>query len=377
MSFTVRVLTAGVAVAAAAVAFAGNAAAAPAGPRPVQNGQVFVQTDDPAGNSVAVYDRSPGGSLVPAGTYPTGGLGGVLQGAVVDDLASQGSLAYDRARHLLYAVNAGSNTITAFAVHGTQLRRLEVVPSGGAFPVSITVHGALLYVLNARDGGSIQGFLRFGELLLPVPAWHRALGLDSSETPEFTSTPGQVAFTPDGRRLVVTTKNNGNQLDVFGVGRFGDLAARPVVTADPGAVPFAVAFDAAGRLEVAEAGTNAVASFRVNRDGSLTLLGRVATGQQATCWITRVRHSVYVMNAASGTVSTFAVHRAGLTGGALSATDPGTIDATASSNGRYLYVQTGGAGTVDGFAIGRDGALTRIGSVTVPGGAGGEGIAAS
>ena len=43
---------------------------------------------------------------------------------------------------------------------------------------------------------------------------------------------------------------------------------------------------------------------------------------------------------------------------------------------RYLYVQAGAAGIVDEFAIGSGGALTKVGSVTVPGAVGGEGIVA-
>ena len=58
-------------------------------------------------------------------------------------------------------------------------------------------------------------------------------------------------------------------------------------------------------------------------------------------------------------------------------TDPGTVDAAASRDGRFLYVQTGGQGILDEFAINRDGTLTRIGSAVVPNGVGGEGIVAS
>src|SRR4051812_22980501 len=69
---------------------------------------VFVQTDNPAGNTIVAYDRTSTGSLVEAGSYATGGRGGVLAGSVTDHLGSQGALTYDRAAHLLYAVNAGT-----------------------------------------------------------------------------------------------------------------------------------------------------------------------------------------------------------------------------------------------------------------------------
>ncbi len=355
-----------------------------AGTQPAQHqgnwaaGDLFVQTDNTSGNAIAVYHRNPDGTLTAAGQYGTGGLGGVLSGSVVDHLASQGSLAYDAGPGLLYAVNAGSNTITVFTVHGDHLVRHQVIGSGGSFPVSVAARGHVVYVLNARDGGSVQGFLRVGSTLVRVPSWHRALGLDATETPEFTSTPGQVAFTPDGTKLVVTTKNNGNDIDVFGLTPAGAPSTAPVVNADPGAVPFAVSFDAGGHLAVAEAGTNSVATFTVGRNGKLTLVNRAATGQMATCWIARDGSLFYASNAGSASVSGYAdsgsgaLHALGNT-----AAGAGTVDAVASPDGRDLYVQGGANGTVTEYAVHAGGTLTEIGSVTVPGAAGGEGIAAS
>lgn len=341
-------------------------------------GEVFVQTDAASGNSVAVYDQTAAGGLRAAGTYPTGGLGGALNGSVVDHLASQGSLAYDRADGLLYAVNAGSNTITVFSVAGDRLIRRQVISSGGTFPVSVAVHGNLVYVLNARDGGSVQGFVRIGATLVKVPAWHRSLGLDPAQTPEFTSTPGQVAFTPGGSKLIVTTKGGSNDIDVFGVGLLGGLSSKPVVNADPGNVPFAVSFDAGGHLAVPEAGPNAVATFTVNRDGTLTLIDRVRTGQAATCWIASDGSTFYASNAGSGTLSGYGDDGSGaLRPLGVTATDAGTVDSAASSDGQYLYVQTGGKGIVDAYRVRPGGSLTETGAVTVPGAVGGEGIAAS
>jgi 6-phosphogluconolactonase (cycloisomerase 2 family) len=361
-------------------AIAAGAFAAPAGAATPAHahGTVFVQTDNTKGNAVEAYDRSVDGTLHQAGSYSTGGVGGVLDGSVVDHLASQGSLTYDRAHGLLYAVNAGSNTVTVFGVDGDRLHRRQVISSGGTFPVSVAVHGNLVYVLNARDGGSVQGYLRVGGLLLRIPSWHRDLGLNPAQTPEFTSTPGQVTFTPDGSKLIVTTKGNGNDIDVFGVDAFGGPSARPVVTPDPGNVPFAGTFDAHGHLVLSEAGPNAVATFDVRRDGKLDLISRVATGQTATCWILRAGSTVYASNAGSGTLSAFATNgNGGLQSLGNTTTDGGTVDTAVTGNGRYLYAQTGANGIVDEFQVGAHGALTKIGSVTVPGAVGGQGIAAS
>ena len=42
----------------------------------------------------------------------------MLSGSVVDHTASEGSLSYDRASGLLFAVNAGSNSVSVFRVSG-------------------------------------------------------------------------------------------------------------------------------------------------------------------------------------------------------------------------------------------------------------------
>jgi hypothetical protein len=141
-----RTLFAAAAVATTAVALAVPAAASAATGHARSTGTaagpaVFVQTDNIAGNQVAAYTRASGGTLSLSGTYPTGGLGGQLTGSVVDHLASQGSLQYDAAQHLLIAVNAGSNSLTVFGVHGTRLHRRQIIGSGGEFPVSIAIHG--------------------------------------------------------------------------------------------------------------------------------------------------------------------------------------------------------------------------------------------
>lgn len=377
MNFRTRLAAAGAAGASAVglLAFGAGPASA-ATPRGGTNDHaVFVEADDPSGNSIAVYHRNANGTLSAAGRYSTGGLGGVLSGSVVDHLASQGAVRYDAERRLLYAVNAGSNTVTVFAVRGAQLQRLQVVGTGGAFPVSVAVRRGAVYVLNARNGGSIQGFVQAGRALVRIPAWHRSLGLDPAATPEFVNTPGEVAFSPGGDQLVVTTKANGNQIDVFGIDAIGGPSATPTVTPDPAGVPFAVAFDRTGRLDVAEAGPNAVATFVLHPDGTLTFVDRKFTGQAATCWIVGTGSHLYADNAGSGSVSTFDVTNGGLVARGNTATDAGTVDATIS--GHNLYVQTGAAGLVDEFAIGDDGGLTPIGSVTVAGTVGGEGIAAS
>jgi 6-phosphogluconolactonase (cycloisomerase 2 family) len=385
----VKVLSRLVPAAAAALtaaAFATPVFAAPAAsasteghrPTPGAYNAVFVQTDNLEGNTVVAYHRAWNGTLTLAATYPTGGLGGQLTGSVVDHLASQGSLTYDREHGLLYAVNAGSDTVSVFAVSGDRLVLRQVIGSGGSFPVSVTVHGDVVYVLNALGGGSVYGYRVRGGQLSPIPGSLRGLGLDPSATPQFTHTPGQVAFTPDGSALLVTTKANGNDVDVFAVGQGGLLSSAPVVNSEPGTVPFAISFGPSGDVLIAEAGPNALVSFSLAGDGALSLEHSALTGQAATCWVARAGQYFYASNAGSASVSGYQAGFGGqLTALGNTSTDAGTVDAASTPYGQFLYVQAGGPGAVDEFAVGHGGSLTKIGSVTVAGAAGGEGIAAS
>src|SRR5262245_19681178 len=57
---------------------------------------VWVQTNEVSGNRIVVYDRADDGTLSQAGTFATGGNGGVATpGTESDRLASQGSLVFD------------------------------------------------------------------------------------------------------------------------------------------------------------------------------------------------------------------------------------------------------------------------------------------
>lgn len=366
--------TAGSAAAAAASSAGAGTSTATAAHTADGSDAVFVQTDNTAGNQVAAYHRAADGTLTLAHTYDTGGLGGILAGSAVDHTASQGALTYDAAHHLLYAVNAGSDTVSVFAVHGAVLTLSQVVSSGGTFPVSVAVHGDVVYVLNAENGANVQGYrISHGRLELRTD-WNRALGLDATGTPQFTHTPGQVGFTGDGRQLVVTTKAASNAVLVYRLDWDGAPAQAPTVNAFPGTVPFA--FVATGRHDLAlvQAGTGAVVSYHVAPDGTLAQQSSYATGQAATCWIARDGDLLFASNAGSATETGVRLGGHGaLTGLGNTATDKGTVDAVAA--GSNLYVQTGAAGIVDEYSIAPDGALTQIGSVTVAGGAGGEGIA--
>ena len=340
---------------------------------------VFVQTNDPNGNSIAAFSQNENGSLTYTATYATGGNGGRAAGAVSDPLASQSSLVYDNQYHLLLAPNAGSNTVSVFRVRGDRLRLEQIVASGGPFPASIAVHDNLAFVLDAGLAGYVQGYRIAGGRLHPIAGSLRSLGLANSNPPGFLQSPGQVGFTPDGRHLVITLKgNNGGSVDVFSVSDDGQLSNAPTATA-VGGVPFAFVFDPQGHLVIVNAAFGNLSTYTVNGNGSLSLVSAGASdGQIAACWVTATRGSFYAANTGSGSLSRYTIDNSGTVAlrNPLAATGiPGAIDLAVS--GRFLYAQSGGSGSVKAFAVGEDGSLTPIGSWTVPDGGSQEGIAAS
>jgi DNA-binding beta-propeller fold protein YncE len=358
-----KILLLGVAVLAiAAAAFAGSASAAHKSP-----GVVFTLGNQPGGNAVLVYDRSAGGTLTPAGSYPTGGNG---TGA---GLGSQGSVVLAAHGHRLFAVNAASNSVTEFKVNGDRLDWVTTVPSGGSTPISLTYRKHVLYVLNAGGAGNIAGFKAHGQSLSPIAGSTRPLGAGSSG-------PAQVSFTPDGNALVVTEKSS-STIDVYPVRR--DVAGAPTVSGSAGGTPFGFDF-AGGHLLVSEAAGSA-SSYNVGPAGASVISGAVTTHQAAPCWLvaTLDGHYAYTANAGSGSLSGFSVS----SGGALTLLDPSGVtaslgagshptDETVSSDGEFLYNLTDGLHRITGFALNANGSLTQVDQLAgLPVGA--DGIAAS
>ncbi|MCI4317135.1 MAG: lactonase family protein, partial [Thermoplasmata archaeon] len=123
-------------------------------------------------------------------------------------LADQGSIALSANHRWLFAVDAGSNQVSAFMVNTTGssswLTLTDVVSSGGILPVSVAVWGHWVYVLNdgsAISQGSIAGFhLTSTGRLNPIPGATRPLSTSNS------TGAAQISFNPAGTALAVTEK---------------------------------------------------------------------------------------------------------------------------------------------------------------------------
>jgi len=328
------------------------------------SGAVYVLTNSTSGNAVIVYGRAEDGSLTQAGSYPTGGLG---NGA---GLGSQGAVVVSDDHRLVLAVNSGSNSVSAFRVHGTSLELIDTKPSGGILPISVTIRGGLVYVLNAGVPNNVTGFQigANGRLSL-LDGSTRSLSANSTN-------PAQVGFSDDGRTLIVTEKDT-NVIDSYVVGDDGRVDG-PFINASAGQTPFGFAVGQRNTLLVSDAGANSGAStYRIDHDSELDVVsGLIITGQRAACWAILAPNGRfgYVTNAGTGNISGVAVAQDGSghllnVDGITAVTGGNPTDVAMSANGRYLYARVGALSQIAIFRVELDGSLSPRSPLTgTPGG---------
>jgi 6-phosphogluconolactonase len=336
-------------------ALLGFAASATAGDRAAV-GAAYSISNAAGGNELVVYARSASGSLTPAASVSAGGLG------TGGGLASQGAVTVTDDGRTVLAVNPGSNSVAAFAVRPGGPELLNTASSGGIRPVSVAVHKHLVYVLNKNNLAlaTVSGFTLEEDGLTPIAGSTRVLHAGATDA-------AQVAFSPAGDVLVVTGRSS-QRIDTFHVGADGLLSDLKSFDVAPGATPFGFDFDNKGHLLVSLAGvggSSGAASYDLDSDGSVsTITAPVETGQRAACWLVASKNGrfAFVANAASSSVSTFAVSPAGeLTDkGAVTIDGMTALDLALSKDGRYLYVLAAGSHGIVTFRAGADGMLTHV-----------------
>ena len=295
-------------------------------------------------------------------------------------IGSQGALQVTDDGHYLLAADAGSNQISVLRIKDDgSLKQVGggAVSSGGNQPVSIAVHGDLVYVANAGEGASnYTGFtLNPGGHLRPLP--------DSTFALPDGSQPGDVFFNATGTSLVGTRVNT-SLIDSFRVGPDGRLtAAAGSPFPAQGVGPFGSEFRPTdpSQLFVSNAhngGTNAtVSAFNVALDGGLSSIGLspYPDFQAAACWV-EISHDgnyLFAVNTAQPSISRFAIAANGtltLLGSTPFArtTGVGPTDARLSPDGSTLFVIEGAAHAIGAFAV-AGGSLTETGATPLPAGA--------
>lgn len=336
---------------------------------------VFTLTNSASDNLVMMYKRSYNGTLSLAGSFSTGGKG---TGA---GLGSQGAIVIDR--NLIFAVNAGSNDVSVLSVSGNRIKVVDREPSGGTQPISLTVHGRLLYVLNAGGSGNITGFkINYNGKISQIPGSTKPLSSGAAQ-------PAQIEFNPEGRVLVVTEKAT-NSIDTYSV-LYNGIAVGPHTQASAGNTPYGFEFDRRGHLIISDAfGGNALggamSSYIVSGFGIRLITGPVNDLQTAPCWvaITKNGRFAYTTNTGTSNISGYKIGFNGRLilfndGGNTASTGTGSrpIDLVVSNNSQYLYALSHGTNTISIFRINNGrGDLTPVGTVNGLS-AGGAGLAAN
>jgi 6-phosphogluconolactonase len=312
--------------------------------QPTLMGKVYTM-DNAAANNVWQFDRMSDGTLMVSGVFSTGGNGTGVK------LDSQGSVTLSSDGKWLFVVNAGSDNISVFAVNSTGLTWMTTVGSQGMAPVSVTINGNWVYVLNngsATTPGNITGF--------EVSATGNLTYIDGSTQPlsgMMNSAPEQIGFNPDGNMLVVTEKA-ANMTDIYAVSSSG-VASEPTTMASVGKGPFGFAYTPNGILVISEAVSNTMSTFTWTPNGSLrTISGAMPDFGMAPCWVVTTSNGewAFTTNAASGTISTYAVASNGvllLTSSIAAKVASPALDMALTGDDTFLYALNGN--NLTGFKV--------------------------
>lgn len=320
---------------------------------------VYTIGNEVAANQVIAFYRNPDGSLYEAGRYDTGGTG------TGGGLGNQAALAISSGGKFLYVVNPGSNDISHFLIKNDgSLELKNKIASGGTLPVSIAVHNGLVYVLNAGGTGNITGFA-FNQQGQIFQLSNSTRALSSP-----TAGAAQVAFSPNGRALVVTEKAT-NIISSFGVlsnGRPTAIRTFPAANA----TPFGFAFGHNGNFHVSEAaggaaGASTISTYHVNVNGQVSLVdGPFALNQSAACWVAMAKNNslLFSTNTGSNNISTLDVSFFGylsapaVGGTTVAMSQP--LDAAVDKDSDHLYVLLNGNNAIISYTFNSNGVLTQI-----------------
>jgi 6-phosphogluconolactonase len=321
------------------------------------NARVYVQTNDAERNEVIAFDRSGDGRLSPLGSFDTGG-----RGTGKPHLASQSSVVLSDDGSWLLVANTGSDDVSLFAVERDGIRLAGRVASGGNAPTSIAARAGLVYVLN-NGTPSINGFRLADGGVAALEGSARELGGDAD--------PAQIAFSPDGRTIVVTERGT-NSITTFAVDEHG-FAGEPATIPSSGATPYGFDF-ANGSVVVTEAfggeiGKAAASAYSLDATARLEpVSGSVGNTRSEVCWAVATRDGrfVYVTNFGDGTISSYAVRDGGIelledVAASTRLGTPGIRDEALSGDGRFLYAIDADAQRVFGWSVRDDGRLELVG----------------
>jgi len=362
-------------------------------------------------NQVVAYSRSEDGVLEQIGVYDTGGVGENIRNSGANPLASQDPLIVSKDQRYVFAVNAGSESISSFTINDdftltpASLNVSTVGASGAQNPVSLTQFEDILYVVNTgnyvdengtelttlpqdrnRVNASILGFRINEDGTLTE--------MEGSEVAGIGNNAGSIEFSTSGEFLYVTERRTNNivsvTIDENGLPLTyddGELRSSevPSITEQPFGTDLYPA-EGGDILLVSEGnngatGLSALSSYRIEENGALTGISLssgvegdpLTTGFTFGCWVefveTPTGDFAFVSNTPDGVITSYSVgDEGGLTLLESLAGDAG-IDGDDTQNGGgvldaeivypFLYQVVNNDSRIAQFRIGEDGSLER------------------
>ncbi len=293
---------------------------------------VYVESNLPAANSNSIYAFSRGsdGNLkpIPGSPFLTGGAGVQYSGPNLGPLDSDQEIITNPQQTLLFAVNAGSDSIAVFHIgENGALKPVDgsPFPSGGNDPVSLALAGSTLFIANqsgdfARPSTILPNYttMRVEEdgNLVPISndTNDTSRPFQSTVSVAAGSSPSQ-AYLASGTNLLFGADFLGGLLQQFQLDGQGQLHPLP-----PIALPASEFGSTTPRLPlglwsspkqpilyVGYVTANKMGVYRYNEEGALDFLRTVPNAGQGICWI-RVNKSgtrIYTSDTATNQISVY------------------------------------------------------------------------
>ena len=297
-------------------------------------------------NQVVAYSRGTDGSLTEIGVYDTGGIGENIRASGANPLASQDPLIVSKDQRFVFAVNAGSESISSFSINDdysltpVSLNVSTSGSSGAQNPVSLTIFENTLYVANSGNFVDENGVeldtlpqdrnrVNSSIIAFTVGDDGSLTPLEGSEIPGIAANVGSIEFSTDGGSLSITERRTN---DIITVGLDGN--GLPISESSLASIteqPFGTDIYPAeiGDILLVSEGNNGapglsgLSSYLVQDDGSLTGISLstgiegdpLTTGFTFGCWVefveTPTGDFAYVSNTPDGVITSFAVSDAG------------------------------------------------------------------
>jgi 6-phosphogluconolactonase len=199
------------------------------------------------------------------------------------------------------------------------------------------------------------------------------LGLQN--LPITNAAPTQVVVSPDANFVVVSAGTGSNAVVSYPMNKDGSLGSAVTNTSGIN-TPFAGAFASAGVYLSSDITGKALASYAFNNAGATTLIGSVASGEGAPCWlvVTPEGKFAYVGNGV-GSVSAYAVSATGTLTllNAKAAFEPGPAtggnsvsgDSWVSPDGKFFYADYLGDDKIVAYSIAADGSIKKVNELVI------------